>query len=164
MPHDIEVDWWAEVLSDSNCCVQVDHHVPPAARDKHCFTRTMENLKLQWEQKWKHATSRDKIIYGKRELWEREGVAQSSPGDMWMSQKLLLDRSNAWINRKLVFGEVRKLLFSVVKNRLERKMEHYALLVHHHYNSILHFLLCDSHIWTWWQFKKSIKMCRCTGN
>ena len=91
MPHDIEVDWWAEVLSDSNCCVQVDDHVPPAARDKHSFTRTVENLKLQWEQKWKHATSRDKISYGKRELWEREGVAQSSPGDMWMSQKLLLD-------------------------------------------------------------------------
>ena len=64
MPHHIEVDWWAEVLSDSNCCVQVDDHVPPAARNKHCFTRTVKNLKLQWEQKWKHATLRDKISYG----------------------------------------------------------------------------------------------------
>ena len=121
MPHDIEVDWWAEVLSDSNCCVQVDDHVPPAARDKHCFTRTVENLKLQWKQKCKHATSRDKISYGKRELWEREGVAQSSPGDMWMSQKLLLDRSNPWINRKLVSGEVRKILFSVVKREFNKQ-------------------------------------------
>ena len=43
------------------------------------------------------------------------------------------------INQNLVPREVRKLLFSVVKYRLERKMERYALLVHHHYNSILHF-------------------------
>ena len=109
MPHHIEVDWWAEVLSDSNCCVQVDDHVPPAARDKHCFTRTVENLKLQWEQKWKHATSRDKISYGKRELWEREGVAQS------------IALANNWINRKLVSGEVRKLLFSVVKREFNKQ-------------------------------------------
>ena len=40
------------------------------------------------------------------------------------------------INQNLVPREVRKLLFSVVKNRLERKMEHYALLVHHHYNLV----------------------------
>ena len=121
MPHDIEVDWWAEILSDSNCYVQVDDHVPPAARNKHCFTRTVKNLKLQWEQKWKHATSRDKISYGKRELCVREGVAQSSPGDMWMSQKLILPRSNAWINRKLVSEEVRKLLLSVVKRELNKQ-------------------------------------------
>ena len=65
MPHNIEVDWWAEVLSDSNCCVQVDDHVPPAARNKHCFTRTVKNLKLQWVQKQKHVTPQDKISFNK---------------------------------------------------------------------------------------------------
>ena len=43
------------------------------------------------------------------------GNAQSSPRDMWISPKLLLDQVNAWINRKLVSGEGHQLLFRVVE-------------------------------------------------
>lgn len=43
------------------------------------------------------------------------GNAQSSPRDMWISPKLLLDQVNAWITRKLVSGESHQLLFRVVE-------------------------------------------------
>ena len=49
------------------------------------------------------------------------------------------------VNQKLVFGEVRKLLFSVVKR------EFYS----HHCN-VLYCLQWDSHVWTWCHFKQLI--------
>ena len=54
-----------------------------------------------------------------------------------ISKKLFLDQLNAWLNRKLVSGEVLKLLFSVAKK--EFKSRHY---------SILHFLLSGGRTWT----------------
>ena len=50
---------------------------------------------------------------GKREWWEGGGNAQSSPWDIYViSPKLVLDQV---INRKLVSGEVCKILFGVFK-------------------------------------------------
>ena len=82
-------------------------------------------------------------IRGKK--WERN--AQSSLWDTWISPKLFVDRLNAWINRKLVSGEVRKLFFSVVKREFNSR----------HYN-IMHFLLWICRAWTWWRFT-AIKVC-----
>lgn len=47
VPHNIKIDRWAEILCDSNCCVQVDDHMPPSTRDKNCFTRAVQDLKLK---------------------------------------------------------------------------------------------------------------------
>ena len=82
-------------------------------------------------------------IRGKK--WERN--AQSSLWDTWISPKLFVDRLNAWINGKLVSGEVRKLFFSVVKREFNSR----------HYN-IMHFLLWICRAWTWWRFT-AIKVC-----
>lgn len=47
VPHNIKIDRWTEILCDSNCCVQVDDHMPPSTRDKNCFTRAVQDLKLK---------------------------------------------------------------------------------------------------------------------
>ena len=78
---------------------------------------------------------------------KNERNAQSSLWDTWISPKLLVDRLNAWINRKLVSEEVGKLFFSVVKKEFNSR----------HYN-IIHFLLWGCRAWTWWRFS-AIKVC-----
>ena len=40
------------------------------------------------------STKKDVTAYGKRE-WDREGIAQSGPWDVWISPKLFLDQLNA---------------------------------------------------------------------
>jgi len=47
VPHNIKIDRRAEILCDSNCCVQVDDYMPPSTRDKHCFTRAVQDLQLK---------------------------------------------------------------------------------------------------------------------
>ena len=47
-------------------------------------------------------------------LKRKTGNGQSSPWNMWISPKIFLDQLNTWIHVKLVSGEVRKLLLSVV--------------------------------------------------
>ena len=46
MPDHGEVGDATEVLSDSNGVVHVEHHVPPAPRNEHCLSWTLQDLKL----------------------------------------------------------------------------------------------------------------------
>ncbi|RUS76905.1 hypothetical protein EGW08_015344, partial [Elysia chlorotica] len=46
VPDDGKVDHAAEVLCDGDRVVEVEDHVPPAARDKHSLTGTLEDLHL----------------------------------------------------------------------------------------------------------------------
>ena len=67
-----------------------------------------------------------------------EGNVHSGNWEMWISSKLFLDQLNAWINQKLVSGEV-----FIVKREFNRR--------HYKYN-ILHFLIRELDFWTWLRY------------
>ncbi len=46
MPDNGEVCDADKVLSDSNARVQIDHHMPPASRNKYDFPRALKDLNL----------------------------------------------------------------------------------------------------------------------
>ena len=83
---------------------------------------------------------------------KKEGNAQSSPWDMWISPKLFLEQLRNWINGNLVSGEVRKLLLSIVKRELWDIMLSWFVAI-----SIFYIVCCEAVARG--RFKQSIKMC-----
>ena len=92
-------------------------------------------------------------IYLTLPLWTGRKTPSLALGICEFHQSYFYTHYTLLINRKLVSGEVRKLLFSVVKIEFNSR----------HYN-VLHCLLWGSCAWTCWRLQQSIEIFRRSRN
>ena len=78
-----------------------------STQDSHSLSYyTMQMQSYQWKLLWSLRMNANKIIQWRIINGTERETLRYSLWDMWISLKLFLNQLNAWINRKLVSGEV----------------------------------------------------------